>query len=163
MALNNISPILFESVSQTTLTNSVELGTRRIDSSGYEYVYCFNAGNSQLSPGFGAIVSTGTSGYSVTITSVADGIHQFVGVVKHATMVTAAYAWILNKGFSQLEAGADSTVTGALYLALKADGTFASVVSAQTGVLQEPVRGMSDDGADTASAGSFLGKINSQF
>jgi len=157
MGLQLISPVLFESVSNVTSTNSVELGSRRRDADGYEYIYCYNAGNSQLSPGFGCIVVSGTSGYSVTITSVAGGAHDFVGVVKHATVATAKYGWILYKGFSKLEAPADSTVTGANYLVLKADGTFGTL-SATTGKM-EPIVAMSDLDVDTASAGSFLGKV----
>ena len=159
MSLEALSPVLFESVSNVTATNSVELGTRAKDSNGYEYVYCYNAGNSQISPGFGGIVVTGTSGYSVTITSVADGVHRFAGVCKHNTLTTATYGWLMYNGYANVESAADSTLTGGLYLALKADGTFNNIKSAQTGVLQERCVGISDDGADTASAGSFLAKI----
>lgn len=150
-----------ESISNVTATNSVELGARASDSNGYEYVYCYNAGGEQISPGFGAIVSTGTSGYSVTITSVKASAQDFVGVVKHATMTTATYGWVMTKGYSQAEAPANSTLTGAKFLVLAADGTF-NAQSATTGV-HERVIGMSDDGADTASGGSFLAKIYSGF
>lgn len=163
MSLEKISPVFFESVSNVTATNSVELGSRRWDSLGYEYVYCFNAGGEQVSPGFGMIVSTGTSGFSGTLTSVAATTHDFIGVVKHATIATAKYGWIMVKGFANVEVSANSTLTGALYLALKADGTFNNLLSAQTGVLQERIIGMSDVDANTASAGSFLAKIVSNF
>lgn len=161
MGLERISPVFFESASAVTATNSVALGSRRVDANGYEYVYCFNAGGEQISPGFGAIVSTGTSGFSVTITSVAETAHQFVGVVKHATLTTATYGWVLTKGFSQIEVAANSTVTGAKFMILAADGAF-SPVSAAVAVLQ-PIVVISDADANTASAGSFLGKVVSQF
>ena len=163
MSLERISPVYFESVSAVTATNSVELGSRRVDANGYEYVYCYNAGNSEVSPGFGVIVVTGLSGFSCTLTSVAAGKHDFIGVVRHATLSTAKYGWIMTKGYHTVESGADSTLTGVQYLALKADGTFNNLISAQTGVLQERLVGMADADANSASAGSFLAKIISGF
>ncbi len=161
MSLASISPILFESVSQVTATNSVQLGTRVKDSNGYEYVYCYNDGGVQISPGFGCIVKTGTSGFSATITSVKASAQDFIGVVKHSTATTATYFWAMTKGYANVEAPADSTITGAAFLVLDANGTF-NAQSGTTGAF-EPLIGMSDADVNTGSAGSFLAKIFSGF
>ena len=44
------NPIATESVSAVTATPSVEVGTRRYYK-GKDYIYCYNAGGSQISQG----------------------------------------------------------------------------------------------------------------
>ena len=103
MALSNlgsftVAPIEIEGISNVTLTNSVQLGTRQIFN-GEEYVYCYNAGGASITAGYGAILS-GVSGNSVTVSSTAetDVPHVFC---KHATAVTASYFWGLVRGVVQ--------------------------------------------------------------
>jgi hypothetical protein len=95
MAFQGLDPIAFESVSAVTATPSIDVGVRRVYN-GEEYVYVYNNGGAQASPGFGLVVSA-LSGYSVTVSSTSG---QFaVGFVKHATLTTATYGWALVRGF----------------------------------------------------------------
>ena len=156
--------ILEESVSQVTATNSVELGTRALWK-GEEYVYVHNAGTAQISPTYGVKLVTGASGYSVAVTALTNTAHPCVGVVKHATMATATYGWVMNKGFTALEAVADSTITGNyLAIALGVDGGFHESVpltdAVHKGTFAVVGWGL---GADTASGGSFYGFIKTGF
>ena len=169
MSLEQLSPVVFESVSQTTLTNSVQLGSRRKDAQGYEYVYVYNDGGEQIAPTYGCIQSTGTSGYSVTITSVADVAQRFMGVVKQATIATAYYGWIINKGYCLLEASVDSTVTAMKYVGLAVNGTFKvndqGTLTVTSGAANgnsfelNPEIAITDGSVDTASGGSFLAYV----
>lgn len=86
-------PVAFESVSQTTATPSVQLGTIRFfDGEYYEYVHAAK----ELPVGYGCAYS-GTSGHTVVTTGVVSGEHC-AGWVKHATVASGSYGWILKKG-----------------------------------------------------------------
>lgn len=98
MTLETISPISFESVSNVTTDPSVELGMRRSDASGNEYVYVYNLSNVEVPPGRCVYLPTASSGYSVTVTNTASQIGNFAGGVHHATLVTGGYGWIMTKG-----------------------------------------------------------------
>jgi hypothetical protein len=95
MSFQSLSPVSFESVSAVTASPTVELGSMRVEGLN-EYIYCYNAGNSQISVGRVAVVSA-LSGLSVTVSSVSGDFA--VGVVKHATMATGTYGWLLKRGF----------------------------------------------------------------
>lgn len=115
MSFFGAAPVNFAGPSLTTLTpgsNDPELGTR-IHNAGNSYVWVYNAGNSQLSPGYLGVLS-GTSGYSITISSVT-GVDVPIGIVKHSTFLTASYGWLLSRGYSQVQMGAnDSAAVGSL-------------------------------------------------
>jgi hypothetical protein len=122
MSVYGISPVLFETVSHVTATNSVEVGTlRREGDEIYRYVY--NAGNSQISPGYGCTLSAVT-GYSVTVSSITS-VDAFVGLVKHATLTTGTYGWTLVHGFGQVQMEADNSAAAGQLLTVAADGEFA--------------------------------------
>lgn len=126
--LNSISPVINESVSNVTLTNSVVPGSRLSDSSGNQYIYVYNGGNSQISQGQGCVVS-GLSGYTVTVSSTT-GADLMIGIARNATINTAAYGWVMVEGFSGFQAAAnDSFVTGNL-LAVADQGNFAQKTQA---------------------------------
>ena len=165
-SVHHISQALEEGVSQVTATNSVKLGTRRIYA-GESYVYCYNAGGSQVSPTFGVKLVTGASGYSVAVTALTDVVNPCVGIVKHATLTTATYGWVMTKGFNQLETHASSTITGDyVALSLGLDGTFHEAVrTAGTDIAQRYTFAVVGYGlgANTASGGSFYGFINTGF
>ena len=114
----------FSSVSMVTATlgdNDPEPGLRRtVGDEDYRFVY--NTGNSQISPGYGAIVSA-VSGYSVTVSSVA-GVDACVGVCKHTTLTTGTYGWLLTKGYGQIQMKADASATVGTLIAIDADGAF---------------------------------------
>lgn len=99
-------PVEVESVSNVTLTNSVNLGEVRFVN-GEEYVYVYNAGGASITVGYCAVMSANT-GFSVTVTSVS-GYDYPIGFVKHATIVTAGYGWLLTRGFTTVRNGMAST------------------------------------------------------
>jgi hypothetical protein len=84
-----------------TATNTVELGTIR-EQGGDVYKYMYNNGNSQINPGQ-CVTITALTGYSVTV-STTTSISPVFGVVKHATMTTGTYGWVLTQGQAPLRA-----------------------------------------------------------
>jgi hypothetical protein len=115
-------PVRFCSVSQVTATrgkNDPELGTVVTD--GDEtYVYCYNAGTTQISVGECATVS-GVTGYSVTV-STTTMIDLPVGVVKHATLTTGTYGFLLQKGYGYAKMVPNSGCAAGQLLTIGADG-----------------------------------------
>ena len=125
MANYQNEPVSFAPISNVTATpgtNDPEVGARTTRGDE-DYVYCFNAGNSDIPPTYGCILSAVT-GYSVTISSIT-GVDQLVGVVKHKTLTTATYGWVMVRGFSLIEMEADNSAAAGVSLALAADGEFA--------------------------------------
>lgn len=98
---DTISPILFESVSNVTATNSVELGTR-VRSGLIDYLYVYNGGNEQISKGEGGFLSPASmlSGMTVSVSNAASqsGMERFVGVAHNATITTGAYGFLAVRG-----------------------------------------------------------------
>lgn len=125
MSFYQASPISFESVSNVTATNSVELGTRRIEA-GEEYVYCYNAGNSVAQKGNLMIQSGGVSANSLTISST-DALDIPMVGVKHATAATGTYFWGLVRGQMRVTSLA---VTAGDLLTTGADGVCATFITA---------------------------------
>ena len=127
--LQPISPVqgAGESVSTTTLTNTVPIGTEWGDASGNKYIYAFNASNSQLSQGQFCVLATNVSGYSVTITN-ATSVDIAVGMVRNATIATAGFGWLMTKGFAGIATDNTSFVTGQGLL-LGVNGAFGAVTS----------------------------------
>lgn len=121
MSLDSIGPISFESVSAVTATPTVEIGTRR-SVAGNEYLYVFNAGNTQISKGHAAILS-GVSGYSVTVSSITMTDYP-VGMVKHTTLTSDTYGWLMTKGFATFIAGASDSFAVGNPIGLGVDGAF---------------------------------------
>lgn len=131
MTVSSVSPVRFGVVSMVTATlgpNDPEVGTV-VREDDEEYIFVYNAGNSQISVGYGAVVSAVT-GYSVTVSSLT-GIDFPIGVCKHATLTTGTYGWLMKKGFSNFKATPDSGTTAGDRLVLGADGVWgaASVAS----------------------------------
>jgi hypothetical protein len=149
-----LAPILFESVSAVTATPSTELGAR-VHADGKDYVYVYNAGNSQAIPGNGVTVS-GVSGYSVTIssTTMADA---YVGVVHHATLTTGTYGWVVARGFSKVKAVANTALAAGNMLVAGGDGLFTPAIGTQTA----PIQGKCS--VATASAGVGEAYVNCLF
>lgn len=126
---------VFGGVSQVTATlgvNDPEVGTifRQGDE---EYIFVYNNGNSQISVGQAAIV-TAVTGYSVTVSSTTQVDHP-VGVVKHATLTTGTYGWLLIRGFGPAKVVANSTVAAGDLLMLGGDGLWSnkSIATGNTG------------------------------
>ena len=141
--------IFFESVSNVTATNSVEVGIERKEGDEtYRYVY--NAGNSQIPPSYGCVLSAVT-GYSVTISSTTS-VDFLVGVVKHSTITTGTYGWVMTQGFCPVEMEADNSCAAGQILALAADGEFA-LKSNSTGY-PTPAVGKSVEAIASGASGS---------
>ena len=132
MSLQGASPILFESVSAVTATNSVQLGTRRVVG-GEEYVYCYAVG--AVSASVGCSIS-GVSGYSIVATGIISGAFCF-GFVKHADIPAASYGWVLKRGFisSPVNGMASTAFVATDGVMLAADGKIANAAAAVGGHL----------------------------
>lgn len=99
MSFYSDTPVLFGGISGVTASRGSkdpELGAR-CNYAGNQYVYAYNAGNSEAYPGIGMTLIAGATNYSCTISTTA-GLDQPVGVVRHATMATGTYGWLLTKG-----------------------------------------------------------------
>lgn len=118
-------PIRFNSVSMVTATlgaNDGELGD--LAEVGEEkYILVYNAGNSQISVGHCAVASAVT-GYSVTVSSTTM-LDVPVGVVKHATLTTGTYGWLLTRGFGPAASVANSGIAAGQLLCAGGDGKLA--------------------------------------
>jgi hypothetical protein len=144
--------IKFESVSAVTATPDVAVGTYRREGDE-EYIYVYNACNSDIPPSYGCILSA-VSGYSVSLSSVTDTGFG-VGIIKHATLTTGTYGWMMIKGFAQFEMGADNSCAAGVNLSLGTDGVFAAR-SISTGVLgNAPGVAMSATASSLSGTGFF--------
>ena len=147
--------VVMTPVSQVTATrgvNDAQVGDiwRNGDE---EYVFCYNAGNSQINPGQAATFSAVT-GYSVTVSTVT-GAEIMAGVCFHATMTTATYGWLLRRGFGKVKMGAnDSCVTGQP-LTVGVDGTWA-LKSQATGYVGNVYGKSMESMASAASGYAFI-------
>lgn len=144
-------PAEFEKISNVTATNSVNLGETRFIN-GEEYVYVYNAGVQQISQGQFAVLSA-NSGFSVTVSSVT-GYDFPIGFVKHATITTGAYGWLLSRGFTTVNmvANASATTADVLYPGSQGNvGVLGQATSSITGLIFQPI-GYVVSGAATAAA-----------
>lgn len=147
-SISNIGP------SHICATARAELGDR-IEWKGDEYVYVQNVGNSEISPGFGVVLSA-VSGYSVTISSVTE-INECAGVVKNATFATADFGWILVNGFVAVEANTTDSLAVGDRIVMGTDGVHSAVTTATALVAVQRIHGYMLDG--TATAGSALAHV----
>lgn len=93
MAFYGLDPVCFESVSNVTATNTVELGTIRFhDGEYYKYVHAAKT----VSMGIGGVY-TGTSGKTIVATGAVSGEHC-AGVVKHESIPSGQYGWLMVHG-----------------------------------------------------------------
>lgn len=122
--MEGLSPIRFVGPSFTTSSlgvNDPKVGD--VMRSGDEnYLFVYNAGNSQILPGDGVIVSA-VSGYSCTLSSTTS-VDLLVGVVQHATIATGYYGYVVTRGFCQVNMGANLSAAAGAGLVLAADGKF---------------------------------------
>jgi len=129
MSVYSQSPVVFGGVSGVTATrgsHDPEIGSR-VNFGGNEYVYVYNAGNSQISPGYAAVPASGcTSPYSCTVSSTA-GQNLAVGLCKNATLTTGTYGYLLYRGVGK--ATASATVAAGDNACLGVDGALASAVT----------------------------------
>ena len=148
-------PVSFAGVSQVTATlgtNDPEPGYRQTVGDE-DYIFVYNAGNSQISPSYGAIVSA-VSGYSVTVSSTTS-VDFLIGVCKHATLTTGTYGWLVTRGFTQIEFGANNSCAAGGLVQLGADGAFGNNLIS-TGNVGNVVGKAMEAAASGASATAFI-------
>ena len=155
MTFYSVDPVRFGvGLSGTTTSlgaNDPEVGTT-VRAGDEEYVFVYNAGNSQISPTYGAVLSAVT-GYSVTVSSVAGDL--LAGVCKNATIAAGEYGWLVTKGFATVEMAADYSAAAGSKLALAADGEFDIVSGA--GV---PTLGKVMEATASGASGSAYIRVN---
>jgi len=129
MSYNNGLPISFRGVSFVTATRiskDPQIGNELFDSEGNKHVFMYNACNSEIYPGYGVVPQSGVStAYSMTLSS-ATSADLAVGVVKHATIPTASYGFVMVKGITPVEMIATSgTIASNGLIELGGNGTWA--------------------------------------
>jgi len=135
MSLESLSPILFETVSAVTTDPSVELGSRRTDEAGNDYVYCYNAGEYQILPGRCGYLGSLNTGYSMTATNAAAQVGVYCGGIHHTTLTTGAYGWVMTKGLCRVSPDSSAvTFDAGEYIAVGVnDGYVSAPVTFSTG------------------------------
>lgn len=122
--MEGLSPLRF--VGPTFTTNSLGPNDPKVGDvariGDENYIFCYNAGNSNILAGDGVIVSA-VSGYSVTVSSVTS-VDLLVGVRVGNTLSTGYYGYICTRGFAQVNMGADYSAAAGAGLILAADGKF---------------------------------------
>lgn len=128
MAFYGVAPIAFGPVTAVTATrggNDPEIGTVRQEGANL-YTYVYNDGNSAIATGKGAVLQSGASGYSVTVSSVTSA-DLLIGVAVN-TLATGAYGWLVSRGITSVLMGATSgTAAAGDLLEIAANGVFVPV------------------------------------
>lgn len=148
--LQPISPVMgaSESVSSVTLTNSVNPGTYWGDVSGNQYVYVFNAGTQQISQGQFAVPATNCSGYSVTVSSTTF-VDLSMGIARNATISTAAYGWLIYRGYSGFSSDANASFSTGQAIILGLNGNLQPATSAAGSFVTAPIVGKTIQSVNT--------------
>ena len=126
MANETIAPVRFSSASFTTTAlgaNDPALGDF-CEEGGRRYVFVYNDGGASAAAGYGVVLNSGATGYSVTVTSVTSA-DFLIGVVRNATLTTGAYAWVVCRGITPVQLGANFSAAVRQNLELGAAGVFA--------------------------------------
>jgi hypothetical protein len=130
MAYQSLGPIQFGTKSLVTTslgTKDGELGAVHTDTDGCTYRLIYNVGGASVPVGCGVVLNAGATSYSCTVTA-ATSADLVVGVCKHATITTGAYAWVVTHGIVPVQMGATSgTVTTGGLIEIGANGYFVPV------------------------------------
>ena len=119
-----LDPIRFVGPSFTTTAlgpNDPKVGDMAVVGNE-NYVFVYNGGNSQAVPGDGVVLSA-VSGYTVTVSSTTS-VDLLLGVVKHATLATAAYGYVVTRGFANVNMGTNLSAAAGALLILADNGKF---------------------------------------
>ena len=129
MSYQGIAPIRFGTLSMVTTSlgpKDPEVGAECVED-GRHYVFVYNEGGASMNVGHGCVPNSAATGYSVTV-SAATSADLVIGVVRHATITTGAYGWVVTKGVTPIQMGATSGSVGARGLVeIGADGFFVPV------------------------------------
>lgn len=125
MAVESISPILFEGISAVTATPTIELGTTRVVA-GEEYVYVHNCGGGTASVGvaMNRPASAFAGLYSCAVSSISGDV--VLGFVKHVAIPTLNYGWLLKKGKVTVAVASSASDQSAGAKAIGAGGVIAT-------------------------------------
>lgn len=155
MGVYGSNQIFLDPISAVVTTAAVDVGTRRIDAGGNDYVYVYNGGGADISIGRGCVLATSATNATVTVSSVSM-VDAIYAVALHATITTGAYAWALKRGFGKaVMASADSAAVG-FNLCAAGNGLFRQVASGSSSpvlpvpcarILSAAASGASDTGA----------------
>lgn len=141
MSFNSPLNAVFAGVSQVTASlgkNDPELGSRASFGGG-EYIFVYNTGNSQISPGRAAVLS-GVTGYSVTVSSTINADH-IIGVCYHATLTTGTYGWLLTRGIGVVATSTSVALATGAVATVQADGYWDNLqISGVTSQVQPSAR-----------------------
>ncbi|MES3012625.1 MAG: hypothetical protein V4750_02710 [Pseudomonadota bacterium] len=111
MSLESIGPLLFGTKSLVTTSLGLhdgEVGQTHRDADGRLYRLIYNDGGASVPVGCGVVTAGGAgSPASVTVSAVTSA-DLVVGVCRHATITTAAYAWVVVEGVTGVQAMATS-------------------------------------------------------
>lgn len=124
---NSLAPVKFFGVSMVTTTLGVNDGSigDTCEDAGTRYLLVYNDGGASASAGYGMVLNSGATGYSVTVSSTTSA-DLLIGVVKNATFTTGCYGWLATRGFTQIQMiAASSTVLTRAPIILGANGLFA--------------------------------------
>ena len=156
MSFEGLGPVAFGGgVSMVTASlgaNDPALGTIKVVG-GREYIFVYNAAaNSNIEPGYGAVLISGATDMSCTVSAVtsADAV---MGVCRNATLTTGTYGWLVRRGITPVVMNATSGSVSALGLIeIAANGDF-SPVSLTTGNLA-PACGKALEAIVSSASGS---------
>lgn len=147
--------VQFNTPSMVTTTlgkNDPELGTRW-QTGGNEYLFVYNTGASSAPVGR-AVVLSGVTGYSVTVSSTAYADHV-VGVVYHAAIPASSYGWVLTRGIGTIITSTSVALVTGTVATVQADGYWDNlIVSALTSQVQPTARAKLLTTAASASTGT---------
>jgi len=111
--------------------NDPELG-QRCQEGQLEYMFVYNDGGASIPTGYACVINSSASGYSVTVTA-ATSADLVIGVVRHVTLTTGAYGWVVVKGVTPIQMGATSGTVATRHLVEVAAGGVFVPVSNTTG------------------------------
>ncbi len=128
MAVSNVSPIRFSSVSMVTAVAQVDVGTETTEA-GYKYLYVHNCGGTAA--GVGKALSRPASAaaglYSGSVSSLAGDMP--LGFVKHADIPAGEYGWVVTRGLVTVAIASSASSQSAAPKALGADGVISTLVA----------------------------------
>lgn len=153
MSFKSADPVLFYGKSHVTASlgsNHPEVGTLVTFEDGNTYRWVYNESNTDISPTYAVQINSAATGYSVTVTN-ATNTGKAIGVVKHATLTTATYGWVLVQGFGTIEMGADNSAAVRANIYVGADGTGAGAAASE-----HPYATIVSAAASGASAGAYI-------
>lgn len=130
MSLNQNATLWKESVSQVTDTNSVALGTRRVEN-GVEYIYCYNGGTASSLAGTFMRIQSNCSGYTVD-NATTTAVGQVFCNVRNTAVSAGQYFWGAVKGHVPLR-GSITTIAPGSPISILGSGLVGGTGTAASG------------------------------